>query len=85
MSTLDDLLFYANERELEKTIYPLWLAHYLFANLAGAEAVEYGDMVSQVKGSLDHAAPNASRSAEQILKDFGPIVDQYRQRQRKEV
>lgn len=80
LEALGDLLLYAEQKETEKTIYPLWLTHYLFAQLSGVPHVEFNDMLAQVKGNIEAAKPfpNSKRSAEEIIKDFAPIVEQYR-------
>ncbi|MDR2531458.1 MAG: hypothetical protein LBC82_01265 [Oscillospiraceae bacterium] len=78
LSALGGLLSYAYEKELEKTTYPLWLAHYLFSQLSGTEHVGYAEMLGKIKSVTDTAATPSNRTAEDILKDFAPIIEHHR-------
>ena len=80
---LGELLRYANAREkeelekdLEKRLFPLWLANYAVAKMKGNETVEYGDFLNKVydRTSDISPAPSKKKTAEEILAEFAPYI-----------
>lgn len=77
LGELGGLLSYAGEKEIEKEIYPLWLVHFLISQLSGGKPTPYEELLSSVKFTVD---ATQKRSADEIIKDFAPIIEAYRQK-----
>jgi len=71
LSALHDLIKYAQKKESENQIYPLWLAHFVLSKLGGYETIPYGDLISGIK-SEDTATKITN---EQIFADLMPIIN----------
>lgn len=81
LSELPHLLTYAEERESEKALTPLWVAHYAVSKLSGKEPVPFETLSGKVADSgNDRATKETMRTPEAIDFDFEPIIQSDRQR-----
>lgn len=84
LTALDELLSFAQKEEkrtereeLEKRLFPLWLANYALGKLQGAEVMDYEEFINQ---TLEPAtAPikptKKEKTADEIIAEFMPIVE----------
>ena len=79
LSDLSELVIQATERELELQTYPLWLVHYLIAQLQGGTVVPYTELISKIKSSVEPQKNN--RSIEDIMREFTPIIEEQRRKE----
>ena len=83
MSALGELLSYArNEEEqrgkleLEKQLFPLWLANYALAKIQGREEVmDFEEFVNQTFEPAAVSNKKQAKTAEDITAEFMPIVE----------
>lgn len=86
MRALGDLLSYAYKEEarlqkeqLEKQLFPLWLANYAVAKLQHAgEVMGYEEFLNSVLDPSNTAAPvkeHKQRTAEDIMAEFMPLME----------
>lgn len=78
MSSLDGLISYASNEELQKIAYPLWIAHYITSGLGNKEPVAFEDFLAAVKGP---EIQEKTRTAKEIQDDFMKIVQRYRRKE----
>ncbi len=72
LSALDDLLSYAEQKEAERQLFPLWLAHFAIQTYKGEAAISFEELFKSVEQGS--AGPQERRSPGDILADFAPIV-----------
>lgn len=76
MADLDGLIFYAQKRETQKALTPLWLVHFAIAKLAGTECINPKEFF----GSLEQRPEESGKTAEEIEAEFAPIIAEDRKR-----
>lgn len=84
LSFLGELLHHAEREEqrkerdeLEKRLFPLWLANYALSKMNGGEVMDYDEFIARSldTGQADRREERApKRTAEEIMKDFAPLV-----------
>ena len=74
----------ANRRkeELEKRLFPLWLANYAVAKLSGNEVMDYEEFINSAFDTPQKPAEikNTKRTAEDIMAELMPLVEADKQR-----
>lgn len=89
LTSLGELLSFAHneekrleKHEIEKQLFPLWLANYLIAKLQGAEQVmDFEEFMKQTTSPAATPKPKIQkRTAEDIMADFMPLVEADKQR-----
>ena len=76
LTELPNLLRHAKEKEVQQAAYGMWLSHFTFAQLAGAEPMSFEEMLQ----GMQEDAPGGSgsiKSAEQIQSDAMAVVERY--------
>lgn len=89
LSSLGELLSFAHneekrleKHEIEKQLFPLWLANYLIAKLQGAEQVmDFEEFMKLTTSPGEAPKPKIQkRTAEDIMAEFMPLVEADKQR-----
>lgn len=90
MRALGELLSYAHKEEtrirkeeLEKRLFPLWLANYTVAKLTGAdEVMDFEEFINTTLSdkAAPKAAPKKEKTAEDIMAELMPLVEADKQR-----
>lgn len=81
LSELPHLLAYADERESEKALTPLWVAHYAVSKLSGKEPVPFESLLSTATESNAGGVPaTPKRNPEAIEFDFERVIQRDRER-----
>lgn len=72
---LEELVKAAADHDLEKQLLPLWLAHFAIKTLQGGKPMSFEEMLCTVRGGEQGAAaPSSKMTAEEIMKEFAPII-----------
>lgn len=77
LSLLGELITTASEREQETRLLPLWLAYYAAKTLKNEPAMPFEEFLTAsrpVAAGAVAAAPKKQPTAEEIIKEFAPIV-----------
>ena len=73
---LKNLIEYADEKEAEALLYPLWLSHYTTQHIVGGEVVPYSELLKGAK--KQGTADKPSRSIDDIEAELLPVIEKYR-------
>ncbi|MGM9681546.1 MAG: hypothetical protein ACI3XR_08580 [Eubacteriales bacterium] len=79
LSELDELLSYAEAREAEKALLPLWTAHFITAKITGNDPMSYEELLSKsTEREPGDQIRKVERSPEEIKNSFSGIIATYR-------
>ena len=78
------MLSYAEERETEEAVRPLWIAHYAIKKLNGEDPVSYEDLLhSLLSDDCSAEIKREERTPESIEAEFLSIVEADRRKEGK--
>lgn len=70
------------KEELEKRLFPLWLANYTVAQLNGSEIMDYEAFILQTLAQQNKPMKQkVQKTADDITAEFMPIIEAYRRKE----
>lgn len=71
---------FANEKEIEGVLYPLWLSHHTAKQITGGEVVSYSELLGRIK-QKEETRNEPQRSVDEITAEFAPMIEAHRRKE----